>query len=265
MSDKEDTGLKDLATTTTRSAAAAALVAASGQPGAMVFAAALAAYLPLVTGFVFGVAWNHKKAEADRLWGEFLRRVAAEDQHRSVSDVEEDIRRRADEPQVRETIFRSVRALLDAVDDDATLPLARLMAEYHRNATKPDVFFRGAARLFAELSASEFNDLRRVVEWALETSTAPKIMLCAYDRDPIGDLEDWPSVPWRILLFEDDAPPLDKPDGILNGTCDPDRLLLLFENFGLATRAQKGWMGADPRRIDVARKTLERLARLLCD
>jgi hypothetical protein len=76
--------------------------------------------------------------------------------------VEARIHARADEPHVRESIFRSLRALLDAVDDFAAAPLGRLVAEYHRGKAMPDAFFRRAARLFAELSESELSELRRV-------------------------------------------------------------------------------------------------------
>jgi len=195
---KTDALAKDVATTGTRSAVAGTLAALAGQPPEMIIATALSQFVPFVAGLVFGVAWNAKKAEAERWWAEFLRQIA-EHEGVTVEEVEERVRSRADEPYVREAIFRSLRALLEAVDDAATVPLAQLVAHYHTSKQKPDAFFRGMARLLAELSGQEIVDLRRLVNWAVESTTSEVCTLVALDRDAKGgNAEDWPRVPWRV-------------------------------------------------------------------
>jgi hypothetical protein len=71
-----DAHAKELTTTTTRSAVAGILAAFVGQPPEVIVATALAQFIPYVAGIAFGVAWNAKKAAADRWWAELLRELA---------------------------------------------------------------------------------------------------------------------------------------------------------------------------------------------
>ena len=59
----------------------------------------------------------------------------------------------------RETVLESVRRLLEAVADDVAPALGSLAAEYLREKKEPDPFFRGAARLLADLSTQEYQEL----------------------------------------------------------------------------------------------------------
>lgn len=267
MTEKDRSALgKELTQTATRSSVAASLATLAGQRPEMIIAAALSQFVPFVAGLVFGVAWNAKKGSAERWWARILEDMAATE-GTTVEEAEERLRARAEEPAVRDAIFRSLRALLDAVDDAATLPLARLVSDYQRSSTPPDPFFRGAARLLSELSAPELADLTRLVRWARQSCTAPKFTLVALDRDSSqGPNEaDWPIVPWKVLIFITSGK-LNEPDHSLSGLMDPSRLLFLLQVNGLArTSTHIGWMGIDPMKVDIEQASLERLDRILFD
>lgn len=266
MTKKSDTpGLgKEITQTATRSTVAATLATLAGQRPEMIVAAALSQFIPFAAGLVFGVAWNHKKASAERWWAEVLRDLAAAEKT-TPAEVEERIRARADEPDVRETIFRSLRALLDSVDDAAAVPLARLVAQYQHRKARPDAFFRGVAHLVSELSGQEFVDMAQLVGWARPCCRNGMVTLVAVDRDSSAgrNAEDWPRSPWRVLAFTS-SKKLNQPDGELPGIGDPERLLFLLQNNGLArVSSHVGWFGIDPFRIDVTEANLDRLLPLL--
>ncbi|WP_438035104.1 hypothetical protein [Sorangium sp. So ce204] len=163
--------VKDIVETGTDAAATYALEAAkmsstaataafANNPGVM----ALATVLPFAVAGVFWTAMNWKRIEAERFWNTLRERWACDDDI-SREEVAGILESRAEEPAVRETIMRSVRALMDQVDSTSTVPLAALALEYLRDpANKPDSFFRGSVRLLSDLAADELEELRSMLD-----------------------------------------------------------------------------------------------------
>lgn len=119
----------------------------------------------VVTPIAVGVAsvvlsWllHLRGARTERWW----QKVCGKDQMK----FDAEIAARVNDPKVQETILRSVRIILDVVDDAALPPLARLTRSYLDEARTPDPFFRSVARLLSETNSSDLALLTRIIKWA---------------------------------------------------------------------------------------------------
>ncbi|WP_437783302.1 hypothetical protein [Sorangium sp. So ce1097] len=257
------TMVKDAAAALISAGTSAGVAAASGAGSGMVAISGGASLLPWALTTVLGIACRWKELETTKWWYGLLHGQG--DDETTPEEIAGLIDAHQEEPFVRETILRSVRALLDAVDPAAVSPLAVLAREYVGEQKTPDAFFRGTTRVLAELSGNELADLRKVVSWVLSACKEDRCMLVAFDQDfSAGDHEDdWPTIPWRVLMFTGGSKSLQDADSVLEGTQNPVRLLRLMEVNDLATRpSMPGW-GVDPLRVTVEIHTLGRLARVL--
>ncbi|WP_437546098.1 hypothetical protein WME97_41350 [Sorangium sp. So ce367] len=263
MRERANAMLKDAANAVIAGGTGAGIALASGAGPSMAAIQGGAGLLPWALTTVFAIARGWKEREVAKWWYELLH--GQEDDQVTPEEVAGLIDAHQEEPFVRETVLRSVRALGEAVDPAVVTPLAVLAREYVSEQKTPDAFFRGTARVLADLSGGELADLRRVVSWGLSTCSEDRCMLVAFDQDVISgkNKDEWPKIPWRVLMFAGKFKSLDKADGVLDGVSNPNRLLRLLEMNDLATRPSSSAWGVDPLRIMVETETLSRLARVL--
>ncbi|MDC3957640.1 hypothetical protein KEG38_27525 [Polyangium jinanense] len=241
-------------------------ISPAADPTALAAAAVLVALFPPVIAAISEVAIRRMRARADRFYASVVASWAR-DSEVTAAEIAGILEARKEDPNVADAIWRAVRALMDAPNDDAAVPLGVLAAEYARDKRAADSFFRGTVRLLAELSAQELRDLRRVVRWIIGTSdSANEVTLVAFDRDASAgpNAPDWPSVPWRVLLF-DKKTSLRDPDAILEGLQDPARILSLLKNEYLAFPGTRSWYGASPMQVGIRTDIVRRLANILGD
>ncbi|MFS8071295.1 MAG: hypothetical protein ACMG6S_33415, partial [Byssovorax sp.] len=85
--------------------------------------------------------------------------------------------------------------------DDAAAPLGVLAAEYARDKRAADPFFRGTARLLAELSGSELEELYAAFVWIIKESHGDRVDIIARDMEiTSSDRATWKTVPWKLSL-----------------------------------------------------------------
>jgi hypothetical protein len=138
--------------------------------GAAASAAAALGSSPLTTGIMgavpatlativsVGRVW--KEWQAKKWWHEVI--CGGQHDGKSPEEVAGIIASHLDEPFVRETILRSLRALLEAPDDCTVTPLAMLAREYIHDHRPPDHFFRGVASLLGWCTRDTFDQLHRI-------------------------------------------------------------------------------------------------------
>ena len=164
MSKKE---LRDqVVNTGTATATTAALaVATGGHPAAVV-----ATVFSGIAAFVLRHALDWKANEVTRWWEQVR---AGDDGDGGPVGVafEQQLEERVDEPAVRETILRGVRAVIDVVDPAAIRPLARLTRLYTIERREPDSFFRGSVRLLVEANAGDLEQMVELLIWITTTMT----------------------------------------------------------------------------------------------
>jgi len=73
--------------------------------------------------------------------------------------IEENTREHEDDPDYHEVMFRTFRAMTDAVDPEVIEILGHLAGQYNYAARKPDAYFRSLGRLLCELDPGEVGDL----------------------------------------------------------------------------------------------------------
>lgn len=160
MNDRDVGQAKDLSNIVGGGAAGAAAALASGaSPTAIVLATALGA-LPQAAASAIGFGAERKARQAAAWWHRVVHDGGDEVTAEEIAAI---VTEHREEPFVGETMLRAFRALVDSVDDEATVPIAILTREYLREKRTPDVFFRGAADLLRVVNAAEINDLRRVI------------------------------------------------------------------------------------------------------
>ncbi len=127
-------------------------------------AATAGATLPPIAGLVLGSAvksgigiWTRR---GERWWKSFVAAYPG----RSEKEREQLLREGVKSEDRRQAVFACVRSLLDALDDAVAEPLGRLAAEYHVDDKAPDWFFRGMARMLADLSADELVSMRIMLQ-----------------------------------------------------------------------------------------------------
>ena len=77
--------------------------------------------------------------------------------------------RKAD-PAYHETMYRSFRSMMDALDADVVEALGMLNGQYLIEGKKPDWYFRGLGRLLSDLDSSEFDQLKRMLGGVVEAA-----------------------------------------------------------------------------------------------
>jgi hypothetical protein len=99
-----------------------------------------------------------------------------------VADFEKSLEGDSD---AQETIYRSVRMMMDAADPSVIDSLGFLAGDYTKNKRKPDAFFRGLGRLLCDLEAEEFDDLKRLLAALQKCERGPDAQqydVVIYDR-----------------------------------------------------------------------------------
>lgn len=141
---------------------AASMAAASGASPGLVVATAATALIPQGLAWLYNGAIGWKQREAAKWWMTMLTAERADDA--SAEEIAQEILDHQDKPHVRDTILRSVRGLLDALEPSVIPSLALLSREYIREKKKPDVFFRGTVGLLSNIaSEDELADLKRII------------------------------------------------------------------------------------------------------
>lgn len=144
-----------IVTAGTASVAIAAATAAGSTAALATFWAMFPAAVSL--GLWAGFEWRKRRAER---WWEC---IVAASPGKTVEEIQGIIEAHSDEPFVRETILESVRRMLESVSDEAVEVLGSITADYIGSNRAPDPFFRGVARLVADLESSEISDLRELL------------------------------------------------------------------------------------------------------
>lgn len=253
---------------TTVGGAAAAAAATYASPAGAAVAAGLAALVPLTLGLIHDFAWNHKRREAAAWWHAFLQ-LTADESNTTPEAVEEHLQQLADKPHVREPIFRALKALLDSVDGAAVLPLARLTAEYYGDARTPDSLFRGAARLVAELGASELSELRDLLMWVAAETARDSVTLYLRSGQDIDSVSPEPGRPFVVTLVRDqfadmeEAQDRDPKFALFWDAPNLRRLFQLLVSNALAYPGRTTFLGSGPPEIDLERSTIDLLCRIL--
>jgi len=232
-------------------AGAMSVVVASPTPGAALTQLAFATTFALA----LSGAWDWKQGHGPLL--EEGMKSDDDDDGPTGADFEDLIAERtaSGSPAFHALILRTVRTLIDVVDDGAILPLARLAREYTLAEKAPDAFFRGVARLLTEVEAGDLKSIERLAVLVATNSEAPRLrMVIAHKSDPGGPLV-W-SVKTRDLLRDEVMPPA---GGELQwGADSPEYELTLLETTGLGRRSNA--FGAT---LDVEVSDMRRLAKLL--
>ncbi len=165
----------------------------------------------------------------------------------------------------RELIVSAVRRVLDDVDTAALRPLANLVIRYRDQV--PDSVFRATARLIAQLSEAELDDLRRLVNWALENTKRDDLTITTHDSEQSGG--EWRKLgAWRTEMLRDEF--VGRRDGTqaerhheLLGLSDPFRLFQLLKVNTLGFDGHGMAFDSGPGKIWFRRSVLEHLAAVL--
>lgn len=163
---------KEIATTAAATGAAvgqALAISPSAATTTLAIAAGLVAIFPPVVAALSEVGIRRMRARADRFYASIVENWAT-DNEMTAEEVAGKLEAHKEDPNVADAIWRAVRRLMDAPNDDAAVPLGVLAAEYARDKRPANAFFRGTTRLLTELSPAESRDLQRLVYWTLETA-----------------------------------------------------------------------------------------------
>lgn len=163
--EKAATLVRDTTSAVAGTGAGMVLAATTGASAGTVAATAAASLAPfvlttLLNVFSFARAW--KERDALLFWNNLLRGSGA-DEEVTPEEIAGTILAHEEEPFVRETIYRSIRSVLDAVDPVVTVPLGLLAREYIGTEKVPDTFFRGFAQLLSQLSADDYQGLQQLM------------------------------------------------------------------------------------------------------
>ncbi|MDC3987297.1 hypothetical protein [Polyangium jinanense] len=219
--------------------------------------------LPTILGWGTSLHAQRKVKEAHRLWDTITSEWAKHEEMQPeeiAARLEERLRSERKEARyMHETIWRSIRGLMEAVDDAATVPLAVLAQEYLRNEQGPDAFFRGVVSLLQELNRREMLEVCAMLKWALNSDVSNTACIVADHRDG------------RWMLRLEQIMPKDesgtwttrKGPYVDSMISEPDRILFLLEQNRLTvqTHIERGL----PSIVDtvLVRTTAERLCSYL--
>jgi hypothetical protein len=243
--------------TATAGAAAIAAMKTMGAVGATALATG-----PMLLAAGVGVALDWRQRDAARFWHEVVNGKHGDDL--TAAEIAGRVEAHMNEPYVRETLLRSVRTVLDAVDPAVVVPLATLARACLRDKTPPDAFTRSTMRLLTELGRDELGDLGRLAQWIMtETKVQAAVTLMAGNHEQVAKGQ-WVRIPWRVEMQRDEY--VGKREGtnderyaVLVGLKAPDRLFSLLRLNGLASEASGVSFAAGPTTIVIERVTVERL------
>jgi hypothetical protein len=257
---KELVTVKDTVAAVTATAGAAAVAAITGSFQIAVVTA-LATFMPAVFAVAGEAAVRHKRGQYDRMFTALAERWA-EDENMTSEEVAGFLEAHKEEPWVHDTVWRTVRSLMEAADDAATVPLGLLAQEYMRDKQRPDAYFRGTVRLLQELNAEEFRELRAMLDWVLAETVRPIVIVTARG----GGAHSWRLYIMRDVEGDGDAEAQNETAATMKTAdvvSEPERLFALLEGtgIGLPPRADR-WGGGFPD-VRLERVVAERLRRLL--
>jgi hypothetical protein len=258
MSD-DDLSLTDRVPGIVEGATSAVIAAgtALATPGAV--AAGGLAILPLTLGKVLEKAIHWKQAEAARLWKNILRRGAVDGA--TEEEIAGLVEAHAEEPFVRETISRSVKAVLESVDPCVVVPLAAIAAECLRKRTPPDAHSRATIRLLCDLGREDLSDLQVLVSWVLKETTSQSLIQVVA-RDSVTGSGSWQA---EVLRDQFVGTTTKDPDryAVVRGLYDLPRLFHSLKACGLASDSRGVSFVAGPQSMVITRDVATRLERIV--
>lgn len=248
---------KDLVTTTAAAGAAAAsavAVSPTAASGVLALAAVLVAVFPPVLALMTEAGARRMKGRADRFFDTIVKEWAR-DEERTPEEVAGRLEDAKDDPNVADAIWRSVRGLMEAPNEAAAVPLGVLAAEYMRDKRAADAYFRGVVRVFQELEATEFDELRGLLRWVTTATNRAEVEIVARSGAVDAALDEFANDPGV-----DGQPEKRTSVAVVS---DPDRLFSLLTTNGLAVSRPGMRMDTGLPEIILRRDTAARLLRLL--
>lgn len=118
------------------------------------------AILPPLVGWAAGTLGRARAWLVERRLRQWLEQMAVAMEKDSADAVQEQIEANLNKAWMRDGLLESFRTLMDAIDESSIPPLARLAAQYIGKGQAPDVHFRSAGRLLAELDSSDLHTLQ---------------------------------------------------------------------------------------------------------
>ncbi len=159
-----------------------------------------------------------------------------------------------------QSLYDAMRALLDAIDPASAPAIGRLVAEY--SDRRPDPFFRGVARLLAQMTADELVAMRTLGTFLLvntQRATPDFVIREQIEQSP----NNWVAVPLRIEVLKDEFVGIATPVGVeryfVHETPAALRLWHLLQVNDLARNIGARKVPS----LELDRATLERLAVIL--
>lgn len=241
---------KDFIKSATAASLAAATAAERGADAAGMAAAAAISFFPYVVGRCIPGILERREREAQEWWDRVVM-----DNGTGVGAAAE-IKARANEPAVQETIFSGFRLVLEKVSPAVIPALGLLTREYARQGRGPDWFFRSVGRVLSDVSSDEYADLRALTALIAQASTGEVVL---YQAPP--DADGGP----RVAIWHTITPP--RVSGLAPGQLETTarRLFSVLKTSGLATEAPSGnrGQGSGPTVMQCERETFVRLAQFL--
>ncbi|WP_437631714.1 hypothetical protein [Sorangium sp. So ce854] len=235
-------------------ATSAMVVSPAAATSALAFAALLVAIFPPVLAAMTEAGVRRMKMRGDRFFNKIVDEWAR-DEEKTHEEIAGQLEAAKDDPNVADAIWRAVRGLMEAPNDAAAIPLGVLVAEYTREKRAADAFFRGVVRLLQELEASEFDELRKLLDWVTSTTKRAEVDLVARNGAVDAALDD----------FVHDVNVDGEPDKrtMTDAVSDPGRMFGLLTANGLAVSLPGMRFDVSLPEITLRRVTAQRLLRLL--
>jgi hypothetical protein len=152
----------DVATKTVPLAVATGVAAPLLPTTAPAVATALLALFPSAIQLIIPAVVERKRKRFEHWWEELTWSTA------SNEGVAAEVKAKLDDPVTQEVIFESLHVVLDSIADEVIPSIALVTREYALQGKSADRFFRGFTRLLKDLSGREYDDLRRLVSFAIE-------------------------------------------------------------------------------------------------
>jgi hypothetical protein len=107
-------------------------------------------------------AWQHRRTRRLASWWDSFLRACDLSEESVLHQLEE----HAEDPAFADVVGETAREVFEALDDAATVPLARLAKQYY-GKKPPDWFSRGVSRMLREMSSEEIDTLRALASAAI--------------------------------------------------------------------------------------------------
>lgn len=236
--------------------------ASSAVAGSGALLAGFFALFPAAVGLMIWAGFEWRKSRATSWW-----QSVCESGWETPEEVQGILEANQEHAWARETVLESVRRLLEAVDDAAAAPLGSLAAEYVKSRTAPDWFFRGLARMLAELSRAELQELsalaRDIAEMSADGATVERqgdvdggevLRFTPHLAPPRDEVEEFSDQGATATAADVDSEAYTCPASLL-------RLCWLLKMNGLAKEGTSGYFGSTtgPNVMVVERSVFERI------